>query len=116
MTGRRFLSLALRWYPLRRFLWALLCALALVLIAALVNVIGIRVVGDVNSWAHWLRAHRGDFLAWRLFLYGATAWGWWWMHERVRRREPGAHARLLRVEIAAVLVILALESFGCLQR
>lgn len=115
MTGPRLLSRALRWLPLRRLLWALLWALALILIAALVNVIGIRVVGNVNGWAHWVRAHRGDFLAWRLCLYGATAWGWWWMRERVRRREPRAHTRLLRVEIAAVLVILALEGVAFLQ-
>ncbi|MGH8289619.1 MAG: hypothetical protein ACREV7_11405 [Steroidobacteraceae bacterium] len=106
---------ALRWLPLRQLLWALLGGLALILFAAAVNVIGIRVVGDVNGWAHWLRVHRGDFVAWRLFLYGVTGWGWWWMRERVQRREPGAHARLLRVEIATVLVILALEGVAFLQ-
>jgi hypothetical protein len=89
--------------------------LSVFLAAAAVNVIGIRIVGDVNGWAHWLQTHRGLFLVWRLFLYGATAWGWWWMRERLRRREPGAHVRLLRVEMAAVLVILALEAVAFLQ-
>lgn len=115
MTGPRFLSRALRWLPLRRVLWALLLSLALILVVAAVNVIGILAVGNVNGWARWLRMHRADFLTWRLCLYGVTAWGWWRMRERVRRREPGAHTRLLRVEIAAVFVILALEGAAFLQ-
>lgn len=113
--GPRVFSRALRWLSLRRLVWALFWGLAVIVVAAAVNVIGILVAGDVNGWVHWLRAHRGDFLAWRLCLYGATAWGWCWMRERVRRREPGAHTRLLRVEIAAVLVILALEGVAFLQ-
>ena len=111
----RILSRALGWLPLRGFLWALFWSLTVILVTVAVNVIGIRVVGDVNGWTHWLRAHRGGFLAWRLCLYGATAWGWWRMRERVRAREPGAHVRLLRIEITAVLVILALEGVAFVQ-
>lgn len=113
--GPRILSSALRSLPLRRVFWALFWGLAIILAAAAVNVIAIRVVGDVNGWAHWLQTHRGEFLAWRLLLYGGTAWGWWWMRERLRRWEPGAHIRLLRVEMAAVLVILAMEAIAFLQ-
>ena len=108
------ISRALRRLLDRRLISALSWGLALILVAAAINVIGIRVVGDVNGWAQWLRAHRADFLVWRIGLYGATAWGWWRMRERLRRREPDAPARLRRLEIAAVVVIAALEilTFG----
>jgi uncharacterized BrkB/YihY/UPF0761 family membrane protein len=106
---------ALGWLARQRFLRALFWVLAILLITAAVNVIGIRIIGDVTGWAQWLEHHRLDFLLWRLALYGATAWGWWWMHGRVRRREPEAHGRLLRIEIAAVLVILVLEGVALLQ-
>lgn len=112
---RHIISRALRQLLDCRLLRALSWGLALILVAAAVNVIGIRIVGDVNGWAQWLRAHRADFLAWRIGLYGATAWGWWRMRERLRRREPDAPARLRRLEIAAVVVILALESLAFLQ-
>ena len=41
---------------------------------------------------------------------------WWRMRERIRAREPAAHARLLRIEIAAILVILALEASRSFSR
>lgn len=107
---------ALRRLGHSRFLSVLLWGLLVALIAAAVNVIGIRIVGNVNGWAHWLQAHRAPFLIWRLCLYGATAWGWWWMRERVRHREPGANRRLRRVELAAVLAIIVLEGAGLLER
>ena len=93
-------------------LWSLLVAL----IAATVNLIGIRIVGSVTGWAHWLQTHGTSFLIWRLCLYGGTAWGWWWMRERVRHREPGSERRLRRVELAAVLAIITLECVALLAR
>lgn len=76
-----------------------------------VNLIGIHLLGSVSAWSRWLESHRWPFLAWRMCLYGGTAWVWWWMHRRVREREPerGARVRLWRAEIAAVLAVLVLE-------
>jgi len=92
--------------------WALLWTLLVVLAAVAVNLAGIRLIGSLGGWSHWLRAHAGCFLIWRLCLYTATGYGWWWMRQRLRRREtsPDAHRRLLRTEIAAVLSIVLLES------
>lgn len=109
-------SQALRWIGHTRFLSVLLWGLLVALIAAIVNIIGIRIVGSVSGWAHWLQTHRVSFLIWRLCLYSATVWGWWWMRERIRRREPGAEHRLRRVELAAVLAVVALECVALLAR
>lgn len=100
---------ALRRLARSRVISATVWAALIIAVAGMVNVIGIRRLGTVNAWAHWLRAHRAEFLLWRLCLYGATGWGWWWMRARIRQREPGAHRRLLRVEIAALLTVLTLE-------
>jgi len=78
------------------------------------NVLGIRMIGSVNGWALWLHAHRAFFLIWRFCLYSATACGWWWMRERVRHREPGANRRLRRIELAAVLAVVAIEGAALL--
>jgi hypothetical protein len=97
--------------------WALLWALVVVLAAIAINVTGIRLIGSVGGWSHWLRAHAGYFLIWRLCLYSATGYGWWWMRRRLRQREPSseAHRRLLRAEIAAVLSIMLLEGNAFLR-
>jgi hypothetical protein len=96
---------------------ALLCTLLVVAVAAAVNIAGIHVVGGVEDWQHWLQAHAGHFLVWRLCLYGATAYGWWWMLRRLLRREPSreSHQRLLRTEIAAVIAVVALEASQALR-
>lgn len=101
----------------RRLGLALAWAAALVGIAAALNVAGIRVVGSIDGWTHWLRAHAGYFLAWRLCLYAATAYGWWWMRRRLRQYEPDseAHQRLRRTEIAAVAALVLLEASQWLQ-
>lgn len=99
-------------HRLRPLAGALAWVLALLIISLLTNLVGIRLAGGVAGWQHWLSAHSGVFLGWRVLLYAGTAWGWLWMRRRLRAREPGGAAvgRLLRVEIAAVLVLLALEA------
>ena len=109
-------SRALRCLGHSRIVSALLWALLVGLSAVTVNVVGIRIIGSVNGWAHSLHAHRAFFLVWRLCLYSATACGWWWMRERVRHREPGADRRLRRVELAAVLAVVAFEGVALLDR
>lgn len=107
---------ALRWLGHSRFLSLLLWCLLVALVAATVNVIGIRIVGSVTGWTRWMQANRVSLLIWRLCLYSATAWGWAWMRKRVRDREPGAERRLRRVELATVLAIIALECAALLAR
>jgi hypothetical protein len=99
------------WLFNRRVGLALLWTLLVVAVAFAVNIAGTHVVGGVEGWQHWLQAHAGQFFVWRLSLYGATAYGWWWMRWRLLRREPSreTHQRLLRTEIAAVISVLALE-------
>jgi hypothetical protein len=109
-----------------RFVWlfnrrvgvALLWSALVIGAAVVVNLAGIRIVGGVNGWERWLQGHTEAFLAWRLCLYAVTAWGWWWMRQRVRQREATAetHQRFLRVEIAAVAAIVLMESSAWLQR
>ena len=91
---------------------AMLWTFLLIVVAVGINVVGIRTLGNVTRWRLWLTAHGVWFLFWRICLYGVTAYGWWWMRERVRRREPTNEAlsRLRHVEVAAVLSILAVET------
>ena len=89
---------------------ALLAVLLLLSVAAAVNVIGLRMVGDITGWSRWLKAHGSWFLCWRLCVYGLTTYCWWRMHARISQREPGSESRLRRVEIAAVLAILTFEA------
>ena len=98
----------------RAILWTLL----IVLVAIAINLVGIRLVGDIDGWSRWLRAHGGYFLIWRLCLYAATGYGWWWMRRRLRQRETSsdAHRRLLRTEIAAVLAMVLLEGSVLLRQ
>lgn len=100
-----------------RVLWVL-ALLVLVLVAAFaVNLVGLRIAGSIDGWQRWLAAHSGHFLAWRMVLYAGTAWGWLWMRRRLRAREPdvGTRQRLLRVEVAAVLAVVALEASQLLR-
>lgn len=99
--------------PVRVSLWVI----ALVLAAIALNVLGIRVLGDTLSWSRWLSSHRGDFLVWRVFLYGGVAYGWWRMRGRIARGElsPETRMRLQRAEIGAALAILALEGAAALR-
>ena len=103
------------WVAVRRYgaraLLALLMLVMVLIAAAVVNLVGIRMAGSIEGWHQWMRAHAGWFLAWRLLLYAVTVYGWLWMRRRLHAREPdgGARQRLLRVEIAAVLAVVALE-------
>ncbi|WP_043689284.1 hypothetical protein [Luteimonas huabeiensis] len=103
------------WVAVRRYgaraLLALLMLVMVLIAAAVVNLVGIRMAGSIEGWHQWMRAHAGWFLAWRLLLYTVTVYGWLWMRRRLHAREPdgGARQRLLRVEIAAVLAVVALE-------
>ncbi len=92
--------------------------LLVVLVAAAINGVGIHVLGDVQHWQQWLRAHRGGFLAWRLCLYAGIGYGGWWMHRRLRDRDMSLEARrrLQRTEIAAVLAIVLLEASAWLNQ
>ena len=107
----------LPWLFNRRVGVGLLCTLLVVAVAAVVNIAGIHVVGGLDDWQHWLQAHAGHFFVWRLCLYGATAYCWWWMLRRLLRREPSreSHQRLLRTEIAAVIAVVALEASQLLR-
>ena len=101
----------LRWLFNRRVGLALMWAVLLLAAAAVVNVVGIRLLGSIEAWARWMDDHAGYFLAWRLLLYTGTAWGWVWMRRRLLAREPGttSRQRLQRTEIATILVLVALE-------
>lgn len=94
-----------------RLTTSLLWALAIFVIAAAVNLVGIHIVGDVSGWSRWLQSHSLYFLGWRMCLYGGTAYGWWWMRNRVLRREAVAETRtrFRRAEVAALLAVVALE-------
>jgi hypothetical protein len=96
---------------------AFLAVIAIFLVAAIANVIGIWIVGDVSSWGQWLREHSSHFAVWRGALYVGTGLGWWWMRSRVSLREtmPETRTRLLRTEIAAVLAVAILEVTTFLQ-
>jgi hypothetical protein len=79
------------------------------MVAAGVNVVGIRLVGDLEGWRQWLDERAGYFLVWRLCLYGATVYGWIWMRRRLRERDRSAETGLRRGEIGAVATIALLE-------
>lgn len=100
----------LRWLFNRRVALAALWV-TLLLAAVVANLVGIRLTGSIEHWQQWMDAQAGYFLAWRLLLYAGTVWGWLWMRRRLLAREPdgSARARLMRVEVAAVLAVAALE-------
>ena len=112
MAARAWTWLWPAWLFNRRVTVALLWVLAVAGIAA-----GVNVVGSIDGWERWLREHSAHFLVWRLLVYAATAYGWWWMRRRLREREPSpeAHQRLLRVEIAAVVTLVLLEGSQLLR-
>jgi hypothetical protein len=102
----------------RRVGVVLVWCLAILGVAILVNVTGIRLVGSVAGWIGWLERHAGVFLIWRLVLYGVIALGWLWMRKRLLQREAAAETawRLARIEAASLLVVALLESTQFLMR
>ncbi|HRP35837.1 MAG TPA: hypothetical protein PLI48_08150 [Gammaproteobacteria bacterium] len=107
----------LPWLFNRRVGLALLWTALLLIAAVAINAAGIRMAGSIDDWQRWMDAHAGVFLVWRLLLYGVTVWGWLWMRTRLRAREPDrvAGQRLLRVEMAAIVTVLALEASLLMQ-
>lgn len=97
---------------------ALAWMLLFIAAAAITNLVGIRMAGDIQSWEAWLRQQSLWFLIWRLVLYAGIVAGWIWMRRRVLAREPdGATGqRLRRLEIAAVTAFVMLETSLLLQR
>ncbi|SFT72447.1 hypothetical protein [Paraburkholderia aspalathi] len=116
MTRGAWLRWASRFnrYTVRGLLWIA----AIVGVAAGVNVLGIGLVGDVRGWSQWLQAHAGAFRVWRLCLYAGTAYAWYRMHRRLRHREPSPETRrrLIRIELAAVLALVVMESSALLRQ
>lgn len=115
MNGRTWLRLP--WLFNRRVGAGLLWTVLVLGAAVVANIAGIHWVGGIDGWERWMRTHAGYFFAWRLCLYAATAYGWWWMRRRLRLYEPSAeaHQRLRRTEIAAVISIVLLEASQLLQ-
>lgn len=101
----------LRWLFNRRAARTLLWTALLLTVAVAANVAGIYFIGSISGWERWLAEASGFFLLWRLCLYGATAYGWWWMRGRLlaRQSDPQTRRRLRRTEIAAVLALATLE-------
>lgn len=101
----------------RRVAVALLWCAPVGITAILAHVLGIRLLGGVDGWQRWLQTHAGLFALWRCGLYTLTGWGWWWVHRRVRLREPDVETqrRLLRIEIAALIAVVLLEGSAWLR-
>lgn len=95
------------WRAARTLLWTAL----LLVVAVAANVAGIYFMGSIAGWEQWLAEASGFFLLWRLCLYGATAYGWVWMRQRLLARQPDARTRrrLSRTEIAGGLALVILE-------
>ena len=103
--------LRMRWLFNRRIGRTLLGFMGLGLVAFIVNLVGIRIAGDVQEWSAWLKDHAPIFLIWRLCLYGAVGYGWWWMRRRIIAREnnPNTKSRFARIEVSTVFALITLE-------
>ncbi|WP_372178574.1 hypothetical protein ACCQ23_10005 [Xanthomonas axonopodis pv. phyllanthi] len=84
----------------------------LIAVTVAVNVLGIRLLGYIYTWNHWLRAYVGYFFAWRIMLYTGAAWVWRRLLTRLHQHGTSIEdlARACRIEVAAVLAILLLEA------
>lgn len=103
--------LKMRWLFNRYVGWSVVWIVGLLLVAGLVNILGIEVAGDIESWSIWLKDHAPIFLIWRICLYCAVGYGWFWMRNRVIARDgtDEAKQRFMRIEIGAVCALVALE-------
>lgn len=101
----------MRWLFNRYVGWSVGWIVGLLLVAGLVNVLGIEITGDIESWSVWLKAYAPVFLIWRICLYCVVGYGWYWMRNRVITREGTIEAkqRFLRIEIGAICALVALE-------
>jgi hypothetical protein len=77
----------------------------------LINLVGIRLAGSIDTWQGWLNAHTQHFFFWRCILYANLVAGWIWMRRRVLQREPTQEARwrLARVELLSLVSVVLLE-------
>ncbi|OWB31486.1 hypothetical protein [Xanthomonas oryzae] len=79
----------------------------LVSVAFAANVLGIRLLGGVDAWAMWLKAHAWYFFAWRLLLYGAITVGWCRIHKNASEQGRSKHDVMrLRLAAAGVLAVM----------
>lgn len=95
-----------------RSLWLTLFYLALImLVAVVINLIGINQLGGIIAWETWRAKTYWYMLAWRLLLYAFLICGWLWLYRRIARLEPTAdsRARLLRGGIFALLTLVLFE-------
>jgi hypothetical protein len=101
----------------RRITVALGATLGVVILATLINLIGIALAGSIGAWSEWLHQHRGYLLLWRLCLYGAVTYAWWRMRRHFQFADDGAdtRVRLRRVEVAAACTIVVLETVTWFQ-
>ncbi len=107
-------SLHTVWLFNKRIGWTLLWFCLLGLVAALINIVGISITGDIEQWNRWLKAHASIFLTWRIILYLVVAYGWYWMRQRVIAREENdikttAKTRFIRIELSAIATLVLLE-------
>lgn len=89
--------------------------LSLGLLSFLMNALGVWAVGDVEHWARWVGQHRVLLAMWRFVVYGATITAWLSMRRRLIATEPAAATRLLRVEVATLIVVALIEFAGILH-
>ncbi|WP_193073475.1 hypothetical protein [Pseudomonas sp. FME51] len=107
----------LRWLFNRRTVRTALWMMFVIILAILANVLGIYFHGSVSGWNDWMAAQSSLFLAWRLCLYAATAYGWLWLRRRqlARESDAGARRQLMRAEIASVVALVVLEASLLMQ-
>jgi hypothetical protein len=103
---------------LKPAIWCMATFCALVLLAFLINAVGIWSLGGIHRWVNWFQEHRAYFLLWRLLVYGVTMCAWLPMRRRVLRSEGDAAApgRLIRAEVAAIVVVVLIEAIPLFHR
>lgn len=109
--------LGFAWLFNRQLTRAMFWSVVVVAAGVTVNLVGIRLLGDLATWQRWLSSHSRHFFLWRAFLYLVTAIGWWLMRRRLLLREPSEQSRhrLARTEIAALASIVLLEASSLLR-
>ncbi|HBP0405267.1 TPA: hypothetical protein ACP31N_002295 [Pseudomonas aeruginosa] len=100
------------WLFNRRVWRTLLRTAALFAAAVVINIVGIKLLGSLESWQRWLSESSLYFFVWRLLIYSVTAGLWLRMRHRLLARETGTQARkrLIRAEIVGCLTLVLLET------